>query len=118
MTTTSNRADPRPEQVAFQDEGCSISPTCLNCPLPVCRYDMGKQFTHLTALVRLEAIRRDHFQLGLDAAALMRKYRVSPRTVARATSPKFAVDLPAPQVHDVHDSFKPSWGLSPIRYTA
>ena len=23
----------------FPDNGCSIAPSCLNCPLPFCRYD-------------------------------------------------------------------------------
>ena len=23
----------------FPDKGCSVAPSCLNCPLPFCRYD-------------------------------------------------------------------------------
>ena len=33
------RNDSLPEGAAYRDEGCSISPSCLKCPLAVCRYD-------------------------------------------------------------------------------
>lgn len=23
----------------YKDQGCSLAPSCLNCPLPQCRYD-------------------------------------------------------------------------------
>lgn len=31
-----------PPEHYYKDDGCSISPKCLSCPLPVCRYD-GKE---------------------------------------------------------------------------
>jgi hypothetical protein len=29
-----------PEHMNYRDDGCEVSPTCLNCPLPVCRYEV------------------------------------------------------------------------------
>ena len=31
--------DVLPEQHQYRDEGCSVSPSCLRCPLPWCKYD-------------------------------------------------------------------------------
>lgn len=28
-----------PEQSAYVDSGCELAPTCLDCPLPKCKYD-------------------------------------------------------------------------------
>ena len=33
------REDALPENQDFRDTGCSLSPRCLDCPLPRCRYD-------------------------------------------------------------------------------
>lgn len=33
-------ADHLPEQMHYRDDGCSIAPRCLDCPLPACRYDL------------------------------------------------------------------------------
>jgi hypothetical protein len=37
------RRDTLPEHVKYRDTGCSLSPSCLACPLPVCRYDTPSQ---------------------------------------------------------------------------
>ena len=28
-----------PEHYPYQDTGCDVSPSCLHCPLPQCKYD-------------------------------------------------------------------------------
>lgn len=28
-----------PERYPYRDEGCEVSPSCLKCPLPQCKYD-------------------------------------------------------------------------------
>jgi hypothetical protein len=33
------RADSLPEFTHYRDDGCSVSPSCLTCPLPRCRYE-------------------------------------------------------------------------------
>jgi len=115
MTTT--RTDALPEHIAYQDEGCSVSPTCLNCPLPVCKYDMGMRRHVLTSYMRAFAIQRDRAATGARISELAQRHGCSVRTVNRALHDDIP-DLPVPKVRDVaHDSFRPSWHLSPIRYT-
>jgi hypothetical protein len=35
-----SRGDALPEHLEYRDTGCSVSSSCLGCPLPRCRYDM------------------------------------------------------------------------------
>lgn len=35
-----NRSGEAPDWNAYPDRGCEIAPRCLECPLPVCRYDL------------------------------------------------------------------------------
>jgi len=34
------RRDVLPENKVYKDDGCSVAPQCLACPMPVCRYDI------------------------------------------------------------------------------
>ena len=36
---TRKRRRGTPEQSAYIDTGCELAPTCLDCPLPKCKYD-------------------------------------------------------------------------------
>ena len=38
-TTYSGQCDTTPEFFHYEDTGCEISASCLNCPLPQCKYD-------------------------------------------------------------------------------
>ena len=29
--------------VYFEDKGCNIEPSCLNCSLPICKFDLPEQ---------------------------------------------------------------------------
>ena len=33
------RKEALPEYAAYQDTGCELAPSCLNCPLARCKYD-------------------------------------------------------------------------------
>ena len=33
------RSDTLPENTRYKDDGCDVSGTCLDCPLPLCKYD-------------------------------------------------------------------------------
>lgn len=72
-----------PEDEIYPDAGCEFSPTCLNCPLPVCIYDEpgGKQ----AVLKRRRAAEmcRLHYQEGKTIRELAGIFRVSVRTVQR-----------------------------------
>jgi len=70
-----------PEHLRYQDDGCDLFPSCLNCPLPQCRYDepgrkqMGKE-------LRNEKMLRLHSE-GKGATELAQRFGVSKRTVYR-----------------------------------
>lgn len=34
-------SDGLPESIHYRDEGCSVAPRCLDCPLPKCRFDVA-----------------------------------------------------------------------------
>ncbi len=38
-TAVKTMADQSPEYYHYEDTGCEVSPSCLNCPLPQCKYD-------------------------------------------------------------------------------
>ena len=39
LLTTRPRSDALPEHTHFMDAGCDLYPSCLECPLPKCRYE-------------------------------------------------------------------------------
>jgi AraC-like DNA-binding protein len=67
---------------AYQDEGCDLFPSCLNCPLSQCRYDepgrrqKGKE-------LRNKEMMRIHKKEGLRIRELADRFGVSKRTVHR-----------------------------------
>ncbi len=76
MSTT----DRLPEQTHYRDDGCEISPRCLECPLPACRYDMPPK--RAGALLREAELRRLLAE-GLTADQAAERMGVSRRTVFR-----------------------------------
>ena len=62
----------------YRDDGCNLAPSCLNCPLPVCKYDSPQ--------VELR-LRNDRFRKarkrGMSHASLAAKFGISVRTVSR-----------------------------------
>lgn len=39
QATGTPRRDGLPENTRYRDDGCNLSPSCLRCPLPQCKYD-------------------------------------------------------------------------------
>ena len=72
--------DRLPEQTHYRDDGCEISPRCLECPLPACRYDMPPK--RAGALMREAELRR-LLAAGFTADEAAVKMGVSRRTVFR-----------------------------------
>ena len=73
-----------PEYCHYRDEGCELSDTCLNCPLPKCIYDQpgGKQ-RWLKGRRNQEIVRLfSTGGKGVKELALM--FGLSQRTVQRA----------------------------------
>ena len=86
MTSTllaGTTVDAVPEFYHYEDTGCEVSPSCLNCPLPRCKYDdpvwfqrhqrLSKDLDVLTAM-RLE-------DLAVEEAA--ERFSVTVRTIFR-----------------------------------
>ena len=74
--------DPLPEHIRYRDEGCDLCPSCLDCPLPRCRYD-GPERRQVAKELRNEEILALHRE-GRGVRELSRRYGVSPRTIYRA----------------------------------
>ena len=76
------RSDTLPENARFQDRGCDLSPSCLACPLPVCKYDDPSWIRRVDRQSRVNEIfsLREEGMTANDIAPLV---GVSPRTVHR-----------------------------------
>jgi hypothetical protein len=75
--------DTTPEFYHYEDTGCQISDSCLNCPLPRCKHDDPVWFQRNRRLARdfnvLMAIRME--QLTIEEAS--ERFSVTERTIFR-----------------------------------
>lgn len=74
--------DALPEFFTYRDEGCEVSPSCLRCPLPQCKYDDPqahqrelRDARHAPALALLSQ--------GMSTTQVARETGIGSRTVAR-----------------------------------
>lgn len=76
--------DVLPEHYSYKDDGCGVSSSCLNCPLPQCKYDDPVGY--------YQGLRQDRDSLVLDVwrreprigvPELARRFGLSQRTVYR-----------------------------------
>ena len=76
-------ADLLPEYSHYQDEGCDLAESCLNCPFPKCVYEEpgGKQ--HLLKRWRAREMARLFTTEGKGVNELALMFDVSQRTVQR-----------------------------------
>ena len=80
--------DMLPEHFPYRDNGCDVSPSCLRCPLPRCKYDPDDNGTR-NWFQRERKARRDRQVLrvrrneGVTAVALAHRFHISERTVHR-----------------------------------
>lgn len=72
-----------PEYTQYRDEGCDISPTCLRCPLPQCRYDDPGWLRRETKSRRDREVLLIHQAEGLGPTDLARRFGLSRRTIHR-----------------------------------
>ena len=72
-----------PENFPYRDDGCSVSPSCLRCPLPQCKYDDPTWFQREKRKERdgdvLATMRRNH----LSVPQVATRFEISQRTVFR-----------------------------------
>lgn len=76
------RGDQLPEYTRYRDDGCDISESCFDCPLPRCRYE---EPGGLRALLN-ESRDREIIQLrlkGMPVEDLADRFGISRRTVFR-----------------------------------
>jgi hypothetical protein len=74
--------DGLPEHTTFRDTGCSVSPSCLTCPLPRCRYDLKNGVASIRTDVRADEARRLKAE-GWGIKAIAMQMGVTRRSVFR-----------------------------------
>ncbi len=67
----------------YCDEGCDLSPSCLECPFPRCRYDEQAEGRQTAKVLRDNEIMMQRNLAGGSVAELARTFGVSKRTVQR-----------------------------------
>lgn len=82
------REDALPEHLDYHDDGCTVFPSCLSCPLPRCRYDVPGGARAMLNVERDEAIRRMRDEADLPVDEIANRFRVSRRTVFRVLTPR------------------------------
>ena len=74
------RIDALPEGTDFTDGGCNLAPSCLNCPLPLCKYDMPTHILNRAARDnRIYELRKS----GVPPKDIRRAYGIAQRTLYR-----------------------------------
>jgi hypothetical protein len=75
--------DTVPEFYHYEDTGCEVSRSCLNCPLPRCKYDDPIWFQRQRRLTRdLKVLTTMHLE-GLTVEAAAERFSVTVRTIFR-----------------------------------
>ena len=75
--------DVLPEQHQYRDEGCSVSPSCLRCPLPWCKYDDPAAYHRELRLSRDREVMQVKLEQGKSVPQLARHFGLSERTIHR-----------------------------------
>ena len=85
MNTNFNlvRNDTLPEYSNYVDKGCDLFDSCLNCPLPRCRYDEPGWIQKEKIEERDMKIYRKRKE-GCSIRVLAKEYNLSSRTIHRA----------------------------------
>ena len=74
--------DLRPEFCHYQDEGCELAESCLNCPFEECIYEPGGK-RRRAAGIRNQEMVRQHLENGKTAHELVKIFGLSLRTIQR-----------------------------------
>ena len=76
--------DGLPELMHYADTGCEVSPSCLVCPLPQCKFDDPVWYQEYKRQGRDVQVLAAYQDEGLSVFEVARRFNVSPRTVHRA----------------------------------
>ncbi len=77
------RADTLPENINYRDDGCEVSFSCLDCPLPICKFDDPGWLQRESRQSRDEAMITARLLESLSVAQIAERFEVSTRTVHR-----------------------------------
>ena len=75
--------DATPEFCHYEDTGCEVSPACLDCPLPQCKYDDLDWFHKHRSIARDWKVWETVESEGLTMEAAAERFSVTVRTVFR-----------------------------------
>lgn len=75
--------DGLPEHMHYVDRGCDVSASCLQCPLPQCRFDDPAWYQAYKREARDKEVLAA-CEDGLSVFEVARQFGISPRTVHRA----------------------------------
>ena len=75
--------DAVPEFYHYEDTGCEVSPSCLNCPLPQCKYDDPTWFQKHRRIARDMKVWSTMQAEGLNVDEVAERFSVTVRTVFR-----------------------------------
>lgn len=86
MTMKRTRKDALPEHLEYSDDGCpdGAIPSCLGCPLAMCRYDVDGGIRALLNQTRDSRIRMARYRDERSVEQIAEDEGVSRRTVFRA----------------------------------
>jgi len=88
MTSTATRntvVDAVPEYYHYEDTGCEVSPSCLTCPLPQCKYDDPVWFQRHRRMARDMKVWATMQSESLTAEEAAQRFSVTVRTIFRIT---------------------------------
>jgi AraC-like DNA-binding protein len=80
------RVDALPENINYRDTGCDVSPSCLRCPLPRCKFDSAWEQWRERIDAR-NATLAELYARGLSVAEIAERSGLSVRSVYRAVGP-------------------------------
>jgi hypothetical protein len=77
------RAETLPENINYRDDGCEVYFSCLDCPLPICKFDDPGWLQRESRQSRDEAMISARRSEDLSVAEVAERFEVSTRTVHR-----------------------------------
>ena len=86
------QTDHLPEFTQYRDDGCDISPTCLRCPLPKCRYDDPGWLGREAKAKRDSEVLALRQEEGLGPTELAKRFGLSRRTIHRIIRENQGID--------------------------
>ncbi len=75
--------DAAPEEFPYRDDGCEVSPSCLRCPLPMCKYDDPEWFQREKRRERDEEVLSAMRMQKLTVPEAAARFDISQRTIFR-----------------------------------